>query len=182
MSQLYPIPLLNELHNYFPDILYNHERFRNVQDLLQYIREVANVNPYMRGRSMYRGISQSNPNTPIIVPLTVPASTISSNMSSLINSVLSELINPNELNEEFLQRVVVRPTAEQIADNTSVYISNRTEEGVCIICQETIEQNQELRKITACGHYFHKTCIDTWFTGYIQCPTCRHDIRDIEIG
>lgn len=37
----YGIGLLDDLHNFFPDILYNRGRFHNVQDLLHYIGDVA---------------------------------------------------------------------------------------------------------------------------------------------
>lgn len=55
MSQqnVYSIQLLNDLHNHFPDILYDPGRFQNVQDLLLYIRTVANDSPYQRGYREY---------------------------------------------------------------------------------------------------------------------------------
>jgi hypothetical protein len=64
MSQrnIYPVQLLNDLHNYFPDVLYNPGRFRNVQDLLDYIRQVADVNPWTRGLAIYNN-SQTMRNT-----------------------------------------------------------------------------------------------------------------------
>ena len=34
----YDVPFLDDLHNYFPAILYEHERFSTIQDLLRYIR------------------------------------------------------------------------------------------------------------------------------------------------
>lgn len=34
---IYGVQLLDDLHNYFPDLLYNNSRFTNVQDVLQYI-------------------------------------------------------------------------------------------------------------------------------------------------
>lgn len=49
----YPIPLLNDIHQWFPDILYNPTRFRDVQDLLAYVRQVADVNPYTQGLQQY---------------------------------------------------------------------------------------------------------------------------------
>lgn len=49
----YPISLLNDIHQWFPDILYNPSRFRDVQDLLGYIRQVADVNPYTQGLQHY---------------------------------------------------------------------------------------------------------------------------------
>ena len=37
-STVYRIGLLDDLHNYFPELLYNIESFQTVQDVLQYIR------------------------------------------------------------------------------------------------------------------------------------------------
>jgi hypothetical protein len=53
MSHLYDIQLLRDLHDHFPDLLYRHERFRNVSDVLQYVVRVANESPYRRGRQQY---------------------------------------------------------------------------------------------------------------------------------
>lgn len=200
----YPIQLLNDLHEHFPDILYNPERFQNVQDLLLYIRQVASINPYMSGRNLYRTYTQRP--------------TVSfNNISSLINSVINEMMSDDNAidntptvgstysanmnqdyidleqqfrfvianavantvanHEEFLQPVPIQPTVEQIAESTSVYTSNRTLDDICTICQENIESAQQVRSITECGHYFHKSCIDVWFTNNTLCPTCRYDIR-----
>lgn len=38
-TSIFGVSLLDDLHNYFPDILYSHQRFNSVQDLLQYIQE-----------------------------------------------------------------------------------------------------------------------------------------------
>lgn len=57
-QHIYNIHLLNEIHNYFPDILYNRQRFQNIQDLLSYIQEVSEISPYDRGLQQYR-IDQS---------------------------------------------------------------------------------------------------------------------------
>lgn len=65
-QNIYPIQLLNDLHNYFPDILYNPGRFNSVQDLLDYIRRVADVNPFSRGMNLYNSrqtIRQTNSNS-----------------------------------------------------------------------------------------------------------------------
>jgi hypothetical protein len=52
-QNIYSVQLLNDLHNWFPDILYQPHRFQNVQDILTYIRFVANQNPYLRGQAIY---------------------------------------------------------------------------------------------------------------------------------
>jgi hypothetical protein len=52
---MYGVQLFDDIHNYLPDILYNPSRFRNVQDLLQYIITSAQlVTPYNRGLREYR--------------------------------------------------------------------------------------------------------------------------------
>jgi hypothetical protein len=69
MSQqnIYHIQLLNDIHNHFPDILYNPSRFHNIQDLLQYIIDVANASPYSRGLTSYNN-RQTSPNRTIPRP------------------------------------------------------------------------------------------------------------------
>lgn len=67
-QHIYNIHLLNEIHNYFPDILYNRQRFQNVQDLLSYIQDVSEISPYDRGLQQYRleqsrNLRQSRPAT-----------------------------------------------------------------------------------------------------------------------
>jgi len=52
-QQIYRIPLLNDIHNWFPDILYNPQRFRTIQDFLEYIRQVATTSPYAQGYQQY---------------------------------------------------------------------------------------------------------------------------------
>jgi len=206
----YAIQLLNDLHEHFPAILYNPERFQNVQDILFYIRQVANVNPYINARDAYRrynspivlfprgpysgsgaysgaysGVTGSTSSTSSSTSSTSSTSSIDS-ISSLINSVLNEMINANGSNvisvnasvaEDFLERVPIRPTQEQISTATTLHISDGSHEDICTICQDDIEINQLYRRITECGHYFHKSCIDTWFTSNTICPTCRYDIR-----
>ncbi len=53
MSNPYSVGLLNDLHRYFPDLLYRPQRFQNVSDVLTYIIGVANVNPYQQARGQY---------------------------------------------------------------------------------------------------------------------------------
>jgi hypothetical protein len=45
MANPYRIQLLNDLHNYFPELLYNHERFRSTTDILLYVIAMARISP-----------------------------------------------------------------------------------------------------------------------------------------
>jgi hypothetical protein len=83
--------------------------------------------------------------------------------------------------ESFLQPIIVRPTAEQISRNTLVGHVASDEPVTCAICQDTLSPEQEGRKLLACGHWFHRGCIDTWFTRDVHCPNCRHDVRVLPV-
>ena len=65
----YHIPLLRDLHDHFPDLLYRPERFRTVSDVLQYVIRVANQSPYRRGRQQFMN---SFPEPPVRSPSFMP--------------------------------------------------------------------------------------------------------------
>ncbi|KAI9839306.1 MAG: hypothetical protein M1819_003301 [Sarea resinae] len=44
----------------------------------------------------------------------------------------------------------------------------------CLVCLGDYVLSEDLRKLTGCGHFFHKECIDQWLTtGRNSCPLCR---------
>jgi len=193
---IYGSVLVDELHNYFPEILYNRTRFTNVQDLLNYMNYEINArfNPYQRGLMQYRNNNPRPDNQtqsqsiPTIPASTTPANPVRRRADDLIyyyqvpsraagqvtvNSIFRELL------QEFDQPVPVVPSPEVINRATSIIAFNDTMDSVesCAICQENYEEGEEVRKINHCTHYFHKTCIDSWFLTSVRCPVCRHDVR-----
>lgn len=74
----------------------------------------------------------------------------------------------------FMDPVVIRPTAEQIADATEA-VAQPLANTICPICQDALTNNAT--RITHCNHTYHQTCLDSWFTMSVRCPVCRHDIR-----
>ena len=48
-------------------------------------------------------------------------------------------------------------------------------DGECSICLDTllIGKTEKL----SCGHYFHRSCINTWFEQKKICPLCRHKFK-----
>lgn len=42
----------------------------------------------------------------------------------------------------------------------------------CCICMESLGNGEE-NKIMACGHVYHRDCIDKWTKKHSSCPTCR---------
>jgi len=46
----------------------------------------------------------------------------------------------------------------------------------CSICSLPILQNNLIRKVISCNHYFHQNCVDIWFSTNSTCPICRTDL------
>jgi len=215
MSSPYSISLLNDLHNHFPDLLYQPQRFRNVTDVLNYIIQVANRNPYEHERQSYERrrepaveppARRSNPLSPadefyriihgaalppdneVFLTSTVPARSraptvlgrsMLSNNDNLISNVIGSLFGGGSNLQSFLdQTVPVRASADIIYHMTTLTPAPQQMSDNCAICQDPIEEGQQMRILNYCTHSFHATCIDTWFESHVTCPTCRHDIRE----
>ena len=108
--------------------------------------------------------------------LNLPVTSLTRNYR--IPVVMPNLNNGRTAMEQFLQPVIVHPTPEQIAANTTLGNLVSDTEHSCAICQDALTSEQEGRKLNACGHWFHKNCIDTWLGTNVHCPVCRHDIRE----
>ena len=262
-QNIYSVQLLNDLHNYFPELLYNFRRFQNVQDVLGYIRAVSEISPYERGLQQYRmrqrarqgvmpvnrysninvsnpiiGIPTTNtsvPNTSVPNTLTpntsvpntsvpntsvpstsVPSTSVNSTQESVSDTTIPRIrmrLNTDRTNvmdsflgglsiilgsanggimtmneqaveeqlQSFLsQSVPVYPTAREIENASTSFMTTEQQDDNCAICQDVIESSQSVRRLTYCNHYFHQLCIDTWFQRNVHCPSCRHDIRIVE--
>ena len=245
---LYGVGLLDDLHNYFPALLYDSSGFRSVQDVLGYVHQQTRnrFDLFSYGLREYVGTSRASvagsslrtfssqvppsgggrPSTlptasttrgPLNIQIDVETTeddadtqtetqpdTDTDTETRVANALLSLLQLPTtaltrnyvlpNLNtgrvtldqmmfrrtamDEFLQPVVIRPTPEQIAQNTTLGRLVSDTEHSCAVCQDILSSEQEGRKLNACGHWFHKTCIDTWLQGNVNCPVCRHDIRE----
>uniref|UniRef100_A0A2P2Q4J7 Zinc finger family protein n=1 Tax=Rhizophora mucronata TaxID=61149 RepID=A0A2P2Q4J7_RHIMU len=47
----------------------------------------------------------------------------------------------------------------------------------CVVCLEGIRQGQWCRKLSRCGHVFHRRCVDPWLVKVPACPICRTSVR-----
>lgn len=76
-ERIYYIRLLDDIHNYFPDLLYNPSRFGTVRDVLGYVQEQtqSRFNLFQRGFRRYRQRPIPSPATqipPMPLPLPFP--------------------------------------------------------------------------------------------------------------
>lgn len=250
----YTIQLLNDLHNHFPELLYNTQRFQSVQDVLQYIIYVVSQSPYSNGRAMYtarqaihsfhtdhnttrsrgrmgvddeksradgaeeksagsssRASSSFNTLNTRQSTFASPSTQVRSRMSStfsssgfpssqssfpsrrsnrssgstlgeqLLTGLFTSMLGGTDeltINLQNLEPVPIRPTAQQLSDHTTMHTSIRHYDDNCAICQDPIEEGQEVCTLNYCVHTFHQDCIRPWFENHVTCPTCRHDIRE----
>lgn len=200
--------VLNEMHNLFPAFLYDNAQFRNVDDVFLYVENQmndrfnifnSNRNSYRqrnprhvftpnntrgggrRGRGAQRGPSHRAPVEPMrtapqnsfLSSRSPSASPVRINADFLRNLVVAAIIDPS-----FDEPVLVIPSVEQLASSTTIITAAVDLETPCAVCQDHMNQGQELRSLNVCGHAFHTTCIDTWFQRNVHCPVCRHDIRE----
>jgi hypothetical protein len=123
MQHLYSIPLLRDLHDHFPDLLYRPERFRSVSDVLQYVIRVANQSPYRRGRQQFMSSFEEIPvRSPSFMPFPAPtmpsapaapvapvapappsAGSASSVLSHMVFDIFSDTNVPSSMDPQLIQ-------------------------------------------------------------------------------
>jgi len=217
-TTVYGVGLLDDVHNYFPALLYDSGRFQNLTQVFHYVRHQMNsrFNLFSYGASLHASASAPAPSSagagtgagtgtgavasqnnqePVMTPR---ASTRTRDVMSSAQAA-SVLLGFLRLGSEqetdtilpigpgqgiadiwasYNDPIVVRPTAQAIAAGTeNIDGSTLAENTGCAICQDTISNTDSARRLRACGHVYHRGCIDEWFQRSVFCPACRHDIR-----
>jgi len=206
---VYGVGLLDDIHNYFPALLYDTGRFQNVANVFSYVRNQLDTrfNLFRHGAALYAG-SQQTPftqsrQTTNVPPPTVPFSYVSPRATRNANDIAAanlllgflrmstedDLSNYIQIparttgatataGNAWIDPIIVRPTAQAIAAGTEPVLGSSLAENTgCAICQDTIIPTDPARRLVACGHVYHRGCIDEWFRRSVYCPSCRHDIR-----
>jgi hypothetical protein len=204
-ERVYDVGLLDDLHNYFPALLYNQELFRTVPDVLTYIRQRTQrrFNLYDYGNRQYQNTFVQPPlQPPVQAPVQTPIRTRAPYVeevrvefnppSRTVNTTFSSIL---PLLRSFTPRAATAGGAaagaglyEDVIVHASQDIINgaSTETTLlldmddnCAICQDRMRQGELVRKLTACEHSFHRACVDNWLLRRsVRCPTCRHDVRE----
>ena len=197
-STVYRIGLLDDLHNYFPELLYNIESFQTVQDVLQYIRTrtTRRFNTFDNAMREYTNRTRDpflNPQN-VVHRYTDPLpqaeaqqlhSTSNSDYTRILLPLISSIESVRLLREPGVARprvvyedVIVHATQEVIDQTTTQTTLIVDAEGNCSVCQDQMKKDEIVRTL-GCTHVFHKTCVDPWLLSRsVLCPTCRHDIRE----
>ena len=203
-QRVYEVGLLDDLHNYFPAILYEAERFTTVPELLGYIRQntLRRFNLFDYGRRQYVPENTFVPASPSIPPVQATPTPPVRLPTSLFNQIFeTELLETSDFRSLFPILQVLLPTtsgsgqplprtsrfsdviisaSQDLIDSASSLRTLETDTDTqCSICQDIMLQGEQIRTLRACSHEFHHTCIDNWLLRRsVLCPVCRHDIRE----
>ena len=195
---IYGVNLLDDLHNYFPALLYEQGRFQSVNQVFHYIRTQMSerFNLFAYGAQRYtRDTNMPIPRQtdPIVMEETIHVDTnlaATTLLLSLLGGAVQQrqpftpfglgttpLPTTTAANRwaNFLNPIPIRPTAADLSRNTELVTG--LADTSCAICQDTIRPDDTARRLRPCRHDYHQTCIDQWFERSVFCPTCRHDIR-----
>ena len=59
---------------------------------------------------------------------------------------------------------------------SSIEVCDNNDEEMCVICHQSIMNEQITRKLNTCSHKYHIHCIDEWLSSNKTCPTCRREL------
>jgi len=190
---VYGSALLDDIHNYFPQLLYRSERFQTLPQVFGYVhRQIdAHFNLAARGRHLYQE-SVFIP-TPMVSPTTMNSQTVRVDLDVEPLTSLAELTALLPLIQRFIGpgpglTTQMRPRQEDVVVHASNEVIQRAStertleddsEEFCAICQDEMHVGEMVRRLTVCQHEFHRSCIDNWLLNRsVRCPTCRFDVRE----
>tara|TARA_Y100000591_G_scaffold274241_1_gene250502 strand:- start:271 stop:1116 length:846 start_codon:yes stop_codon:yes gene_type:complete len=113
---------------------------------------------------------------PIQSPLT--------NLMPMFGPLSFQPTNNNALEQIFqqaLQPVPIRPTTEQIETATEERIFDQIAQPIndtCPITRNRFNSTDNVLQILECRHCFNPSSLRRWFETSVRCPICRYDIRE----
>ena len=184
--------LLNEIHNYFPALLYDSMRFRSIPDVSHYVTGEMRrrFDVYSNIQNNFRESGAQRPQQPQQQqqqqqtnrrtgydnnPSNQVISEIDLRLQTLFNSMFGLPVGTVPVG--FMDPVLIVPTTAEINNGSEVYHMITEYDSPCAICQDVIAAGHVVRRLSGCNHIFHIMCIDAWYQRSTMCPTCRHDIR-----
>jgi len=168
----------NATNTSYPDLM---SIFSNVSTSGNTTRRVNTAG--RSGSYSVRTESRTGPDgIPIIVESASASIPVNGATGDAFNMLLSALLNTSIANSNTGE---TRLNQGQIANNSRVFRFNSSvdlDTTECPICTAEWVNNDELRKLNMCRHYFHRTCIDRWLEDHVNCPLCRVNVMPPDIN
>ncbi|BFG23607.1 hypothetical protein CerSpe_098810 [Prunus speciosa] len=163
-----PVPVFVVSHNIHSYLMGEEDQARN-NNLIKMLLSLLNLFGIKLHYSSKRGQYQKdnyildpqpeiNPSTWWLVPLPVHC---------IAESVKNQL--PVVQYRDFLKIKTGQPAEAEDDSNNN--------DHMCIVCMNSMEGSQGIRKLCNCSHAFHKECLDVWIDeGQLTCPLCRSNL------
>ena len=190
---IYGVTLLDDLHNYFPHLLYEPDSFLSVPDVLHYVQETTrrSFNLFDNGLHSFRStrpdtrVPQNTfQQTPLQRTQRFPrtATTQESIGLSMLFPLFSMGLGTRTAGgiptPPHFEDVIVHTTQDVIEEISTQQTLIQDLPSMCTICQDNMRQGEIIRRLNVCNHEFHVSCIDNWLlNSSVICPVCRHDVR-----
>ena len=176
--------------------------FQSIQDLMtnmstENTTNVNNTNPTLT--SIIRNFTDMNNNTSVPNNYSPPSEVrneqtfnTTSNISPLASNLLQMFTNPIP-NDNFQVSVALQSTEttlpnrrrnggmsiHELNQHSDVFV-NTSNDQLCSICHDTIQQQSICRRLNRCQHVFHQSCIDQWLNNNQTCPLCMQNVTHRE--
>ena len=75
--------------------------------------------------------------------------------------------------------MVALPTSTY--SNSGSPSSSSSRSSACAICLAEFADGEKIRVLPKCNHWFHVSCIDKWLLSHPSCPTCRNQLKSINV-
>lgn len=141
-----------------------------LRDILETESRFFQTTRFLDGRTRNHLVAAYLRNTNLMLNLVQSHMTRPTETATMVMNIP---INLADLSGNFFDPVPIIPTRAQITAATETHIG--VTNTVCSICQDSVTCATRIRH---CGHCFHGSCIDQWFSMNPRCPVCRYDIRE----
>lgn len=112
----------------------------------------------------YENVSRHDDHHPLSLPLS--SSSVEANAADDVNGITMH----NEDNQENSEESEEQPSDKPEEDNNDVD---------CVLCFETVRDDEEHAQIPLCRHLFHAACFDKCVRDVDRCPICRCPIGSL---
>ncbi|KAF8089018.1 hypothetical protein N665_0520s0016 [Sinapis alba] len=102
---------------------------------------------------------------------TFPCSSRRRSSSFSDDHITVDITSPNTTDRDASNAAAPDSGVKFKKENHSKEIGNE-----CTVCLSVFADGEEIRRLSACMHAFHVSCIETWLKDHPNCPICRADV------
>ena len=165
---------LNDVHRIFPAFLYNGSQFQTMSDVFRYVERQMSIHYNVYNNSQNEYIAE-------VARLTEQNGVL----REMVNHIINMMPEPGQHlgTQQHVSMDVSMNSVQPHISTTSTnnflttalhdYRVNGPPFETCSICQNDMDQSQQLTEIRVCRHHYHRNCLNPWIRNHSSCPMCR---------